>query len=72
LPDCHFKIEAALALGKLSLCQHCDEPFIMNEYTIKLKRPHCMNCGKKQITTADGRKVFVNKRSVQVLQLCCG
>lgn len=46
LPDCMFKINCQLALGKRSLCHRCEEPFIMNEYTIRLAKPHCDRCHK--------------------------
>lgn len=68
LPDCHFKVEAPLALGKEVLCNQCSEKFVMNEYTIKLTRPHCNNCGKVSIKTSSGGRVFVSKRAPKVLQ----
>ena len=46
LPDCSQKINPALALGKRSLCWRCGEPFIMNEYSLRLAKPHCENCHK--------------------------
>ncbi len=46
LPDCNHKMNTALALGKRSLCWRCGEPFIMNEYSIRLAKPHCENCHK--------------------------
>lgn len=67
LPDCHYKIEAALSLGKEVLCNQCSEPFIMTEYTVRLTRPHCGNCGRREVKTAEGQKFYVNKRSRGVL-----
>lgn len=46
LPDCNVKINSALALGKRSLCWRCGESFIMNEYSLRLAKPHCENCHK--------------------------
>ena len=43
LPDCNFKMDVALSLGKRSLCNLCGNEFIMNEYSIKLAKPHCEN-----------------------------
>lgn len=68
LPSCHYKVEVPLALGKEAICNICDEVFIMNEYTLKLVRPHCSNCGRKEVKTSDGKKMYVNKRSSAVLQ----
>jgi len=68
LPDCHYKIEAALALGKETLCNQCNESFLMNEYTCRLLRPHCNNCGRKEVKTNNGKKFYINKRSAGVLQ----
>lgn len=44
LPDCNQKLSTALALGKRSLCWRCGEPFIMNEYSLRLAKPHCDKC----------------------------
>lgn len=60
--DCNFKVEAALALGKEVLCNICNEPFIMNEASLKLAKPHCINCGKIGVKDADGKTRYVNKR----------
>ncbi len=70
LPDCYFKVECAMALGKESICNQCGEPFIMNEYSLKCMKPHCLNCGKIKIKGEDGKKHFINKRSAskEVLQ----
>jgi len=46
LPDCNFKTNISLVLGKRSLCWRCGEPFIMNEYSLRLSKPHCDNCHK--------------------------
>ena len=59
--DCPFKVEAELALGKVSLCNICGAEFEMNEYTIKLNKPHCINCNKAKVTDKDGNKRFVRK-----------
>lgn len=69
LPDCHFKVEAALALGKECICNQCGESFIMNEYTLRLKRPHCANCGKIKVTNANGEKIYVNKRNPAIMEV---
>lgn len=46
LPDCHVKTNIVLALGKRNLCWRCGESFIMNEYSLRLAKPHCSNCHK--------------------------
>lgn len=33
----------------------------MNEYSIKLVKPHCQNCGKIKIKDHDGKSRFINK-----------
>ena len=58
--DCNFKIEAALALGKKTICNICNNEFIMNEYSCKLAKPHCTRCGKMKVEV-DGEMRFVNK-----------
>lgn len=44
LPDCHYKINQALALGKRNICWRCGDEFIMNEYSLRLAKPHCDSC----------------------------
>ena len=46
LPDCNFKTNIALALGKRSICWRCGEQFIMSEYSLRLAKPHCPACHK--------------------------
>ena len=49
LPDCPKKMNPALLLGKRSLCWRCGNEFIMNEYSLRLAKPHCSNCHKPKI-----------------------
>lgn len=46
LPDCSYKIAPALALGKRCECWRCGNSFILNEYSIRLAKPHCDACHK--------------------------
>lgn len=46
--DCSFKISPALALGKKTICNRCGEEFILNEYSIRLTKPHCVRCHKSK------------------------
>lgn len=48
LEDCSFKINPALALGKKSICWRCDKEFNLNEYSIRLVKPHCEECHKSK------------------------
>jgi hypothetical protein len=65
--DCNYKIEAPFALGKESLCNICGVAFLMNEYTLKLVRPHCNNCGRREVKDSEGKKHYVRKIGTQVL-----
>lgn len=65
--DCNFKIDSALALGKRALCNICGAEFIMTEYSIKLVKPHCNDCGKIKIKDADGNNRYVKKVTNKVL-----
>jgi ribosomal protein S27AE len=60
LPDCSFKINPALALGKRSICWRCGESFIMSEYSLRLARPHCENCHKpkKEVDTSSLKDIL--------------
>lgn len=68
IDDCSYKIEVAFALGKVVICNICEEPFSMNEYSIKLAKPHCNACGKMQVRDSEGKRKFVSKaRPIQAL-----
>lgn len=67
LPDCQFKIDVPLALGKRAICNICGEEFIMNEYTIKLAKPHCQDCGKVKVRDIDGNNRYVKKVTNKIL-----
>lgn len=63
LPDCFFKlVDSNLALGKRTICHQCGEEFELNEYSVKLKRPHCSNCGKVKVVI-DGETRYVRRNS---------
>lgn len=53
-PDCNVKIAPALALGKRCICWRCSEEFIMNEYSVRLTKPHCDKCHKPKGSKNDG------------------
>lgn len=53
LPDCNAKIAPNLTLGKRSICWRCGDDFIMNEYSIRLAKPHCNACHKPKNATLD-------------------
>ena len=67
LPDCHYKIDSALALGKRSICNICSNEFIMSEYSLKLVRPHCNDCGKVKVKDHEGKDRFIKKITNQIL-----
>jgi hypothetical protein len=46
LPDCSVKIAPALALGKRTICWRCENEFVMTEYSVRLAKPHCLDCHK--------------------------
>jgi len=64
LPDCSFKINPALALGKRTICWRCGDEFILDDYSLRLARPHCDNChrSKKKI----GETIFPSVKTEQV------
>ena len=46
LPDCNKKCDPSLLLGKLCICWRCGEVFSLNEYSLRLAKPHCEGCHK--------------------------
>ncbi len=67
LPDCNFKIEAPLALGKRTLCNLCDAEMMLDKYTLKLNEPTCANCRKHKITGPDGKKHYIRRNVLPVI-----
>lgn len=44
--DCSYKVSPAFAIGKSTICNICGDTFIMNEYSVRLAKPHCSSCHK--------------------------
>jgi len=65
--DCTFKIECSLALGKKSVCNLCGNEFVLNEYHIKLARPHCSDCSKTKVRGDDGKNHYIRRVNIPVL-----
>lgn len=73
LPDCNKKVSPALTLGKRAVCWRCGKDFIMNDYSIRLAKPHCQDCHQskgqveipKEITAIDWGK---EKDSVAIVE----
>lgn len=49
MPRCKYRSEFHLALGEEVICNRCSKPFIMNERSIRLDRPHCEDCVNRKI-----------------------
>lgn len=47
--DCSYKTSVALAFGKKTICWRCNNPFSMNEYSMRLAKPHCESCHKPKM-----------------------
>ena len=58
LPDCSFKANIALSLGKRSICWRCNNPFIMTEYSLRLAKPHCENCHQPKFYPTEDQEKF--------------
>lgn len=65
--NCPFKIEVPFALGKVTICNICGEPFSLSKRDLRLKEPHCHNCGRKEVKDGDGKKRYVRKIASRVL-----
>lgn len=64
LPDCTFKIDVPLAIGKRCLCNMCDKEFLLNEYAIRLVKPHCNDCSRITIRDENGKRQLVKRPSL--------
>jgi hypothetical protein len=50
----------ALLLGKRTICWLCGNEFILDEYALRLAKPHCVACHKPK----DGRTMIVTEVNV--------
>lgn len=50
--DCSFKVDVKHSLGKTVLCNKCNKPFVMNEYSIRSAKPKCFDCVKRKESTS--------------------
>lgn len=67
LPDCTFKIDVPFAVGKRTVCHRCNGEFLLDENTVRLKRPHCNDCAKvRVIDPVTGKKLLVSKNDGKV------
>jgi len=48
VPGCNHYIQRKLAVNRIAACWRCDQPFILTKYSLKRKRPHCINCTKSK------------------------
>lgn len=48
IDNCDYKVGVEFSLGKVTRCNSCNEPFAMNEYSIRAAKPKCMNCVKRR------------------------
>lgn len=66
LPDCYFKSEVEFMLGKRVICNRCNEPFLMNQYALRLAKPHCPNCHNSNRKEGHGgdRRIIATRREL--------
>jgi len=57
LPECHYKVAVELALGKNNICNRCGSAFQLDEYSIRLAKPHCKKCRKKKDDVPSPEKI---------------
>jgi hypothetical protein len=58
LPECKYKINVGLSIGKKFLCNRCDKPFIMNELSKRQAKPHCNDCTKRKNEELDTKRTI--------------
>ena len=47
LPSCMHHLRVEVCEGKVSICNVCNEPFVMTKATLTLQKPHCIDCTKE-------------------------
>lgn len=61
--NCSYKVSSQLALGKRAICWRCGEDFSMNEYSVRLVKPHCENCHKTKKEHHDAKEEYTGIES---------
>ncbi len=61
---CNYKIDVALALGKRTICNRCDNSFKMDHVSIRQAKPHCRDCDKKRTKDSEGNTRYMKPESV--------
>lgn len=51
LPDCRHYLRPELVKDKISICNRCNEPFILDIAAMQLSKPHCLSCTKRKSKT---------------------
>ena len=54
VPGCTHYIDVKLAEGRISLCNRCNEPFVIDKRSMKQAKPHCNDCVER---TNDTKKI---------------
>ncbi len=46
LPNCPHYVRFDLVEGKFCICHKCNEAFLMTKLSMRLAKPHCIDCTK--------------------------
>lgn len=69
LPDCSIKMSIPLSLGKRTICWRCGNDFIMNDYSIRLAKPHCDECHKPKKMIGSEEKYVSSEHAVTIIPI---
>jgi hypothetical protein len=48
LPGCMHYLPKKLAKGKLSVCNRCENKFVLTPAALELQKPHCLDCTNRR------------------------
>ena len=48
IPGCIHKVEKPFAVGRFSICNICNEQFVLDSVSLQLSKPHCARCTKSE------------------------
>ena len=65
-PQCSHFIRKDMIEGKLSSCNSCDSPFIIDKYAMLLAKPKCVSCRTRKDKT---KQVMIDKLTQLMEQL---
>jgi hypothetical protein len=68
IDDCDYRIARELALGKMTICFRCGNPFQLNQYSLNLVKPHCEDCHLRKSDIQRNKGAVLTAKPVKLVE----